>query len=43
MPVEFIWLGNLKKGKNYYVQARAYKKGVKKTYGAWSDKVKQNL
>ncbi|MDY6352925.1 MAG: leucine-rich repeat domain-containing protein [Lachnospiraceae bacterium] len=33
-------VAKLKKGKTYYVQARAYKKGAKKTYGAWSDKVK---
>lgn len=38
-----VSVANLKKGKTYYVQARAYKKGVKKTYGAWSDKVKKNL
>ena len=36
-------LKNLKKGKTYYVQARAYKKGAKKPYGAWSDTVKKKL
>lgn len=34
---------NLKKGKTYYVQARAYKKGTKKKYGAWSDVVKKTI
>ena len=38
-----VSVANLKKGKTYYVQARAYKKGAKKTYGAWSDKVKKKL
>ena len=38
-----VSVANLKKGKTYYVQARAYKKGAKKMYGAWSDTVKKKL
>ena len=38
-----VSVANLKKGKTYYIQARAYKKGAKKPYGAWSDTVKKKL